>query len=144
MKVKNICCIGAGYVGGPTMAVIALECPDLIITVVDKDSKKIDAWNGDVNKLPVYEPGLKSIIKQVRNKNLFFSNDIAGSINKSEKIFMAVTTPTKTEGIGAGMAADLKYVESCARDIASFLNLTKLLLKNQLSPSEPQKKLKKY
>ena len=78
MKVKNICCIGAGYVGGPTMAVIALECPDLTITVVDKDSKKIDAWNGDINKLPVYEPGLKSIIKKVRNKNLFFSNDIYG------------------------------------------------------------------
>ncbi len=142
MKVKNICCIGAGYVGGPTMAVIALECPDLIITVVDKDSKKIDAWNGDINKLPVYEPGLKSIIKKVRNKNLFFSNDIAGSINNSEMIFMAVNTPTKTEGVGAGMAADLKYVESCARDIAKFSKSDKIVIEKSTLPVRTAEKIK--
>ena len=125
---KNICCIGAGYVGGPTMAVIALECPEIKITVVDKNSKKIEAWNGDINKLPVYEPGLKSIIEKVRNKNLFFSNDIANSIEQAEMIFMAVNTPTKTEGEGAGMAADLRFVEACAREIAEFSKSDKIVI----------------
>ena len=95
-KVKNICCIGAGYVGGPTMAVIALKCPHLNITVVDLNQKKIDLWNGPVNKLPVFEPGLETIIKEVRNKNLFFSTDIDDAIYNSEMIFIAVNTPTKT------------------------------------------------
>jgi UDPglucose 6-dehydrogenase len=80
MKINNICCIGAGYVGGPTMAVIALHCPEIKITVVDIDSKKIDSWNGPLDKLPVYEPGLSEIIKKVRGKNLFFSDDVDSAI----------------------------------------------------------------
>ena len=90
MKAKNICCIGAGYVGGPTMAVIALKCPNIKINVVDNDPKKIDGWNGPVDKLPVYEPGLSKIIKKVRGINLFFSNEIDSSIDKAEMIFSSV------------------------------------------------------
>ena len=116
MKISNICCIGAGYVGGPTMAVIALKCPEIKVNVVDVNSKKISAWNSnDLNKLPIYEPGLKEIISKTRDKNLFFSNDIENNIEKSDIIFMAVNTPTKTYGEGKGMAADLTYVESCVR-----------------------------
>mgnify|MGYP003338900021 FL=1 len=115
MQIKNICCIGAGYVGGPTMAVIALKCPHINVIVVDNNSEKMNAWNGSLEKLPVFEPGLKNIIKKVRGRNLFFSNDVDNSIKKSEIIFMAVNTPTKKEGKGAGMAADLTYVEACAR-----------------------------
>ena len=108
MKVNKICCIGAGYVGCPTMAVIALNCPELEVTVVDINKKRIDAWNGPYNQLPVYEPGLKEIIEKTRGRNLFFSTDIDQAIHSSEMIFMAVNTPTKTEGKGAGIAAYLK------------------------------------
>ena len=139
---RNICCIGAGYVGGPTMAVIALECPDLKITVVDKNSKKIDAWNGDLSKLPVYEPGLSSIIKKVRNRNLFFSNDISTSIEDAEMIFMAVNTPTKTEGEGAGMAADLRFVEACAKEIAEFSKSDKIVIEKSTLPVRTAEKIK--
>ena len=128
MRIKNICCIGAGYVGGPTMAVIALKCPEINVTVVDSNSKKIEAWNGPTDKIPVYEPGLERIIKKTRNKNLFFSSDIPKAINISEIIFMAVNTPTKKEGEGAGMASDLKYVEKCARDIALYSNSDKIVV----------------
>ena len=107
MQIKNICCIGAGYVGGPTMAVIALKCPHINVVVVDANPDKIKAWNGPLENLPVYEPGLSEIVKEVRGRNLFFSEDIKESIEKSEMIFMAVNTPTKKEGEGAGMAADL-------------------------------------
>jgi len=139
---KNICCIGAGYVGGPTMAVIALHCPEIKITVVDKNSKKIESWNGDLNKLPVYEPGLKSIIEKVRNKNLFFSNDIANSIEEAEMIFIAVNTPTKTEGEGAGMAADLRFVEACAREIAKFSKSDKIVIEKSTLPVRTAEKIK--
>ena len=125
--IKNICCIGAGYVGGPTMAVIALKCPEIKITVVDKNPDKIYDWNGPINNLPVYEPGLADIVKEVRGKNLFFSDDIAGNIEKSEMIFMAVNTPTKTEGEGAGMSADLRFIEACARDIAKYSKSDKIV-----------------
>ena len=103
MKIKKICCIGAGFVGGPTMAVIALKCPDLKITVVDINEEKINAWNGDLSKLPVFEPGLPEIISEVRNVNLFFSTDANKAIEDSEMIFMAVNTPTKTSGIERAM-----------------------------------------
>ena len=126
MQIKNICCIGAGYVGGPTMAVIALKCPEININVVDNNQDKIYSWNGPIDNLPVYEPGLAEIVKEVRNKNLFFSDDIAGNIEKSEMIFMAVNTPTKTEGEGAGMAVDLRYIDACAKDIAKFSNSDKI------------------
>ena len=92
MKIKKICCIGAGYVGGPTMAVIALKCPEIEVTVVDIDKHRIESWNGPLNNLPVYEPGLSEVVSKVRGKNLFFSNDIDIAIDSSEIIFMARET----------------------------------------------------
>jgi|TARA_A100001015_G_scaffold229430_1_gene259418 UDPglucose 6-dehydrogenase len=142
MVIKNICCIGAGYVGGPTMAVIALKCPEINILVVDNNKKKIKDWNGPINSLPVYEPGLTEIIKEVRGKNLFFSNDIKNAIEKSEMIFMAVNTPTKTKGEGAGMAADLKYVEACANDIAKYSKNDKIVIEKSTLPVKTAEKIK--
>ncbi len=142
MKVNNICCIGAGYVGGPTMAVIALNCPKINVTVVDSNPNKIRAWNGDLEKLPVFEPGLKEIIKKVRNKNLFFSADIDKNIDLSEMIFMAVNTPTKESGEGAGMAADLKYVEACARNIAKVAKSDKIVVEKSTLPVRTAEKIK--
>ncbi len=142
MRIKNICCIGAGYVGGPTMAVIALKCPEIKVTVVDKDSSKIKRWNGEYESLPVYEPGLTEIIKKVRNKNLFFSSEIDKSIDESEMIFMAVNTPTKTEGEGAGMAADLRYVEDCAKNIARVATTDKIVVEKSTLPVRTAEKIK--
>ena len=142
MSIKNICCIGAGYVGGPTMSVIALKCPEIKITVVDSNPEKIKAWNGDIDRLPVYEPGLSEIVKKVRGKNLFFSNNIKESIQQAQMIFMAVNTPTKTKGPGAGMAADLKYVESCASDIAKFSNNNKIVIEKSTLPVRTAEKIK--
>ena len=142
MKIKNICCIGAGYVGGPTMAVIALKCPNINITVVDSNPDRIKAWNGPLDKLPIYEPGLSGVIKETRGKNLFFSDDIAGNIEKAEMIFMAVNTPTKTEGEGAGMAADLSYVEHCARDIAKYSKSDKIVIEKSTLPVRTAEKIK--
>ena len=142
MKINNICCIGAGYVGGPTMAVIALHCPEIKITVVDIDSKKIDSWNGPLDKLPVYEPGLSEIIKKVRGKNLFFSDDVDTAIIESEMIFMAVNTPTKTEGEGKGMAADLKYIESSAHNIAKVSLTNKIVIEKSTLPVRTAEKIK--
>ena len=140
--IKNICCIGAGYVGGPTMAVIAEKCPDIKVTLVDSNPDKIDAWNGSLDSLPVYEPGLKEIVKKVRGKNLFFSNDIDKHIDESEMIFIAVNTPTKTEGEGAGMAADLKYVEACAKQIAKASNSNKIVIEKSTLPVRTAEKIK--
>ena len=142
MEIKNICCVGAGYVGGPTMSVIALKCPHINITVVDSNSEKIKAWNGPLDKLPVFEPGLSEIIKEVRGRNLFFSDDIAGNIVKAEMIFMAVNTPTKTKGEGAGMAADLVYVEACAKDIAKYSNSDKIVVEKSTLPVRTAEKIK--
>ncbi len=142
IKVKNICCIGAGYVGGPTMAVIALKCPHLKITVVDLNQKKIDSWNGPVKKLPVFEPGLETIIKKVRNKNLFFSTDIDSAIHNSEMIFIAVNTPTKTKGKGKGMAADLKYFISSAKKIAKVSRSNKIIVEKSTLPVRTAEKVK--
>ena len=134
-KIKNICCIGAGYVGGPTMAVIALKCPEIKVTVVDVNKKRIDAWNDkDLSKLPIYEPGLDSVIKVARNRNLFFSTEIDESIRNSEMIFIAVNTPTKEYGEGKGMAADLKYVELCARNIAKIAKTDKIIVEKSTLP----------
>src|SRR5699024_978154 len=111
--------IGAGYVGGPTMAVIAQQCPGIKVTVVDLNAERIAAWNNaDVSKIPVYEPGLSDVVAEARDRNLFFSTDIDQAIEEAEMIFISVNTPTKTYGMGKGRAADLKYVESCARHIA--------------------------
>jgi len=142
MEVKNICCIGAGYVGGPTMAVIALKCPHINVTVVDANPEKIKAWNGPLDKLPVYEPGLSEVVKEARGRNLFFSDDIAGNIEKSEMIFMAVNTPTKTEGEGAGMAADLRYVEACAQDIGKYSKSDKIVIEKSTLPVRTAEKIK--
>jgi len=118
---KKICCIGAGYVGGPTMAVIADKCENLKVTVVDIDKEKINRWNNnDFSKLPVFEPGLSSIIKRKRGKNLFFSNNIKKEIAEADIIFISVNTPTKKSGYGAGFASDLKWVESCTRTISDY------------------------
>jgi len=142
MQVKNICCIGAGYVGGPTMAVIALKCPHINVTVVDANPDKIKAWNGPLEELPVYEPGLAEVVKEARGRNLFFSSDISGNIEKAEMIFMAVNTPTKTEGEGAGMAADLRYVEACALDIAKYSKSDKIVIEKSTLPVRTAEKIK--
>ena len=121
MKIKNICCIGAGYVGGPSMAVIALKCPHLQVNVVDINQKRINDWNhADLNELPIYEPGLDQVISKCRGKNLHFSTDIEGKIAKADMIFISVNTPTKTDGHGAGQAIDLKWVDASARKISEF------------------------
>ena len=142
MEVKNICCIGAGYVGGPTMAVIALKCPHLNITVVDSNSERIEAWNGPLDQLPIYEPGLSKVVEEARGRNLFFSTDIKNSIEESEMIFMAVNTPTKTKGDGAGMAADLRYIEACARDISKFSKSNKIVIEKSTVPIRTAEKIK--
>ena len=142
MKINNICCIGAGYVGGPTMAVIALKCPKIKVTVVDANPDKINAWNGSLETLPVYEPGLKEVVKEARGRNLFFSTDIKSAINLSQMIFMAVNTPTKTEGEGAGMAADLRYIEACAKDIAKYSKSDKIVVEKSTLPVRTAEKIK--
>jgi len=116
MKIKSICCLGAGYVGGPTMAMIAAKCPEISVTVCDMNEARIDAWNSDT--LPVYEPGLQEVVESARGRNLHFSTDIKAAIAGADLIFVCVGTPTKSNGIGAGRAADLRYIESAARLIA--------------------------
>ncbi len=142
MEIKNICCIGAGYVGGPSMAIIALKLPHINVTVVDSNPDKIEAWNGPLDSLPVYEPGLAEVVEQTRGRNLFFSDDIAGNIEKAEMIFMAVNTPTKTEGVGAGMAADLCYIEACTKDIAKFSKSDKIIVEKSTLPVRTAEKIK--
>ena len=116
MTIKKICCIGAGYVGGPTMAMIAAKCPDITVTVVDLNEARIAAWNSQ--ELPVYEPGLLELVNDCRDRNLFFRTEVRAAIREADMVFVAVGTPTKTYGAGAGRAADLCYVESAARMIA--------------------------
>ena len=135
MNIKNICCIGAGYVGGPTMTVIAQKCPHIKVTVVDINESRIAAWNSsDLNKLPVFEPGLADVVKEARGRNLFFSTDIDKAIDEAEMIFMSVNTPTKTYGKGKGMAADLKYIELCARQIAKVSKQNKIVVEKSTLP----------
>ena len=118
-SIKKICCIGAGYVGGPTMAVFAEKCEDIQVNVVDNNIERINFWNSDDLKLlPIYEPGLDAIIAKCRGKNLHFSTDIENNIKDADMIFISVNTPTKKEGIGAGQASDLTFVEAAARLIA--------------------------
>jgi len=135
MKVKNICCLGAGYVGGPTMSVIALKCPDIKVTVVDLNQERIAAWNDEnLDNLPIYEPGLSEVVAQARGKNLFFSTDVDTAIDAADMIFIAVNTPTKTYGEGKGMAADLKFVELCARQIARVATNDKIIVEKSTLP----------
>jgi len=128
----NVLCIGAGYVGGPTMAMIALKCPGRRVTVVDVNAQRIAAWNSDA--LPIYEPGLAEIVKQCRGRNLFFSTDIRKGIEENDIIFVAVNTPTKTFGHGAGYAADLQYWEKTARVIHDCANGDKIVVEKCTLP----------
>ena len=135
MKITNICCIGAGYVGGPTMAIIANKCPHIKVTVVDLNEKRIAAWNdADVTKIPIYEPGLSDIVAAARGRNLFFSTEVDKAIADAEMIFISVNTPTKTYGLGKGMAADLKYIELCARQIAAVSTSNKIVVEKSTLP----------
>ncbi len=143
MKVTNICCIGAGYVGGPTMAVIALKCPGIKVSVVDINQARIAAWNNeDLEQLPVYEPGLKEVVAEARGRNLFFSTNVEKAIDEAQMIFMAVNTPTKTYGEGKGFAADLTYVEQCARQIAEVATTDKIVVEKSTLPVRTAEKVK--
>ncbi|RKN76955.1 nucleotide sugar dehydrogenase [Ulvibacterium marinum] len=134
-KITEICCIGAGYVGGPTMSVIAHKCPEINVTVVDINQERIDQWNqANLDDLPIYEPGLKEIVAQSRGKNLFFSTEIDKAIDKAQMIFISVNTPTKTYGKGKGQAADLKYIELCARNIARVAKDDKIVVEKSTLP----------
>ena len=117
--IRSICCIGAGYVGGPTMAVIADRCPEVQVTVVDLNAERIAAWNGAyLSRLPVYEPGLDAVVGRCRGRNLHFSTAVEEAIAAADLVFISVNTPTKTKGLGAGQASDLKWVEASARTVA--------------------------
>ena len=143
MKINTICCIGAGYVGGPTMAVIAQKCPQIKVTVVDLNEARIAAWNDkDVNNIPIYEPGLNEIVANTRGKNLFFSTDVDKAIDEADLIFISVNTPTKTYGTGKGMAADLKHIELCARQIAKVAKTDKIIVEKSTLPVRTAEALK--
>jgi len=134
-EITNICCIGAGYVGGPTMSVIANKCPQIKVTVVDINAERIAKWNSEnLEELPIFEPGLKEIVAESRGKNLFFSTDVDKAIDEAEMIFISVNTPTKTYGKGKGQAADLKYVELCARNIADVATTDKIVVEKSTLP----------
>ena len=136
----NICCIGAGFVGGPTMAVIALKAPDIQVTVVDMNAARIAEWHSE--NLPIYEPGLDEVVKTARGRNLHFSTDVRGGIEKADIIFVAVNTPTKTYGVGAGRAADLRYIEAVARTIAEVANGPKIVVEKSTIPVKTSETIK--
>ena len=143
MKIKNICCIGAGYVGGPTMAVIAKNCPEVQVTVVDINPERIANWNDEnLLNLPIYEPGLDKIIAQCRGKNLHFSTEIPNFIKSADLVFISVNTPTKTSGIGAGQAIDLKYVEESSRIIAKYANGHTIVVEKSTLPVKTAQTIK--
>ena len=128
----KICCIGAGYVGGPTMAMIARQAPEINVQVVDMNAERIAAWNSD--RLPIYEPGLDEIVRETRGRNLHFSTDVKGAIEEADIIFVSVNTPTKTYGVGAGRAADMRFIESVARTIAEHANGPKVIVEKSTIP----------
>ena len=143
MTIKKICCIGAGYVGGPTMSVIAKQCPDIQVTVVDLNEARIAAWNDmDVTKIPVYEPGLSDVVDEARGRNLFFTTDVEKAIDEADMIFISVNTPTKTYGAGKGQAADLKWIELCARQIARVSTTDKIIVEKSTLPVRTASTLK--
>ena len=143
MNIKNICCIGAGYVGGPTMSIIAQKNPNIIVNVVDVNKDKISAWNSEnLENLPVYEPGLSEVVRTARGRNLFFSVDVLKHIKNADMIFISVNTPTKTTGKGKGYAADLKYVESCAKQIAKASRGNKIIVEKSTVPIRTSEKIK--
>ena len=133
--ITNICCIGAGYVGGPSMAVIADKCMDIEVNVVDINVKRTELWNSeDLDNLPVFEPGLDRVIERCRGRNLFFSTNVAKNIEKADIIFISVNTPTKNNGVGAGQASDLKWVEECARQIAKYASGHTIIVEKSTVP----------
>jgi UDPglucose 6-dehydrogenase len=132
MFTKRIACIGAGYVGGPTMAMIAMKCPQYKVTVVDLNAQRIAAWQTD--SLPIYEPGLLEVVQAARGRNLFFSTNVDAAIRESEIVFVSVNTPTKTFGDGAGRAADLQYWERVARDIVRVSSASKIVVEKSTLP----------
>ena len=135
MIVKNICCIGAGYVGGPTMTMIAAKCPEIQVNVVDINEKRIALWNDpNVDNIPIYEPGLSDLVAQTRGVNLHFSTQVDEAIHAADMIFISVNTPTKTYGVGKGMAADLKCIELCARQIAAVATTDKIIVEKSTLP----------
>ncbi|WP_185218491.1 nucleotide sugar dehydrogenase [Sphingobacterium mizutaii] len=135
MEIKKIACIGAGYVGGPTMSVIAQKNPNIQVTVVDLNAARIEAWNSDdLDELPVYEPGLDAVVREARGCNLFFSTEIEKAISEADMIFISVNTPTKTYGKGKGQAADLKFIELCARQIAEVATSSKIIVEKSTIP----------
>jgi len=138
---KNILCIGAGYVGGPTMAMIGAKCPQYKVTVVDIDMNKIAAWKSD--SLPIYEPGLSELVKTTRDRNLFFSTDIEAGIREANIIFVSVNTPTKTFGQGAGKAADLQYWEKTARQILANSKDSKIIVEKSTLPVRTAKAMER-
>lgn len=131
---KRILCIGAGYVGGPTMAIIAQKCPQYKVTVVDINEERIAAWNSPEFDLPIYEPGLDEVVREARGRNLFFSTDVAAGIKESEIIFVSVNTPTKTFGQGAGMASNLEFLEKTARSIVEVAESDKIIVEKSTLP----------
>jgi len=138
---KHILCIGAGYVGGPTMAMIAFKCPHYKVTVVDINPERIAEWNSDT--LPIYEPGLDGIVKARRGENLFFSTEVEQGIRESEIIFVSVNTPTKTFGAGAGMAADLQYWDKTARQIREYATSDKIIVEKSTLPVKTAQAMKR-
>ncbi len=143
MPIKKICCIGAGYVGGPSMAVIADKCSDILVNVVDINEDRISSWNNsDVSAIPIYEPGLEEIIKRCRGRNLYFSTDIEKHISEADIIFISVNTPTKTKGIGAGKAIDLKWVESSARQISQYARGSTIVVEKSTLPVKTAQTIK--
>lgn len=133
--IRKIACIGAGYVGGPTMSVIAQKNPHILVTVVDLNADRIDAWNDEnLDNLPVYEPGLDAVIAEARGRNLFFSTDVEKAIMEADMVFISVNTPTKTYGKGKGQAADLKFIELCARQIADVATSPKIIVEKSTIP----------
>lgn len=142
-KISSICCIGAGYVGGPTMTVIAHKCPHIKVTVVDINPERIARWNAEnLEELPVYEPGLAELVGKSRGKNLFFSTEVEKAIDEAEMIFISVNTPTKTYGKGKGQAADLKYIELSARTIAKVATSDKIVVEKSTLPVRTAQALK--
>jgi UDPglucose 6-dehydrogenase len=143
MSIKSICCIGAGYVGGPTMSVIAQKNPHIKVTVVDVNADRIAAWNSeDLSQLPIFEPGLDKVVDETRGRNLFFSTEVDKAIDAAEMIFISVNTPTKTYGAGKGMAADLQYVELCARQIAKVSTSNKIVVEKSTLPVKTAEAIK--
>lgn len=128
----KICCIGAGYVGGPTMAMIAKQCPKISVHVVDLNQARIDAWNS--SELPIYEPGLDEVVKEARGRNLTFSTNVDAAIREADMIFISVNTPTKTFGMGSGRAANLEFIEKCARQIAQVSTGHKIVVEKSTLP----------